>query len=153
MALDPCVKSILCALSAVVLGALQGIINAQVGLLRAQLAILRAELLKYDIAAVPIEIARNAANAILNDARQAAALLPLSLIAECADLGELNINLVAAIDNETERLNDIIDDASAILSFREELNLAILQVERLIEAFEEILQEIAECAQLPPQAL
>lgn len=146
MAVEDCVREILCALSGAVLGAIQSLIAAQRAALEAQVLALRAQLLTLDVATFPIQVARGFANAALAQARGAASLVPLELIAGCADLGDFNVDLVAAVDNVTAELNDIIDDANRLLSFRAELNALVLELERILEAFTEIETVIEECA-------
>jgi len=146
MALNPCVKQILCALSAPVLAALNAVISSQIALLRAQIVAAQAQLLALDITTAPLELARNIAQGLIDQAKAAATLVPFELIAECADLGDFNVNFVESLDALTADLNDIVDDLQRLLSFKEELQLLVNELEEVIEQFEGIQAVIEECA-------
>ena len=145
MALDPCVKQILCALGAAVLGALNAVIQTQKALLTAQVVALQAQLLALDVATIPLEAARSIANEVLNQARTAATLVPFELIAGCVDLGEFNFSLTESIDSALREVNDLVDDLNRLLSFKEELQLLVDEFNRIIEQFDQILLAIQEC--------
>jgi hypothetical protein len=147
MAVEACVKQILCALSSAVLGALTSLITAQKAVLEAQVIALEAQLLTLDVATVPLEIARSAALAIISRVRNTATLVPIELIAGCADLGDFNIDLVTAIDRATAELNDVVDDLNRLLSFKAELNLLVTELNRIIDQFGQIELAIQECAE------
>ena len=146
MALEACVREILCGLSAATLGAVSSIINAQRAILQAQVAALQAELLVLDVATLPLQVAREAALTALNTARSAITIVPLDLIAGCADLGDFNIGIDASLNAATGAVVDIIDDLNRLLSFREELNLLISEFNATIDLFDEVLLVIQECA-------
>lgn len=147
MALDVCVRNILCALSAPVLGALSGIIQTQRAALTAQITGLQTQILRLDVAAAPLEAGRVILNQSLGQLRAAASLVPLSLIEGCGDLGQLNINLVASIDQKTAELNETVDELTRVVSFRDELQTVVDEYTAIIEQFDEILLTIQECGQ------
>jgi hypothetical protein len=144
---DPCIRSILCTLAGSVLGALDTIIDTQIIAMQAQITAAQAQLLVLDVATIPLEAARSAANAVLERARSAATLVPLELIAGCAGLGDFNFDLVSSIDDATREFNDIVDDLNRLLSFKEELQALVDELNRVIEQFQEIQLLIQECAQ------
>lgn len=145
--LNPCVKEILCALSGAVLNALNTLITAQKTALVVQVTAFQAQLLTLDVATAPAEIARGLALDALNTARSAATLVPIGLITACVDLGDFNVDLVAAVDGLTADLNDTIDDLNRLLSFKEELQFLVNEFLRIIDQFSAIQLAIQECGQ------
>ena len=147
MALNPCVAAILCGLSGAILNSLKSLIEVQIRFLQSQVAIAQAQLLQLDVAAIPLEIARNAANDILERARGVATLVPFGLIEGCIDLGDLNLDLVASLDFATAEFNDLVDELTQLLSYREEVAALVEELNELIGSFREIVLVIEACAQ------
>jgi len=143
--LNPCVKEILCGLSDAVLRTLQGIIDGQVAILQAQIVIIQTQILQYDILAIPVEITRAAAQAIIDTVRQSVALVPLNLISNCVDLGDFNLNLYQSLDVATAVVDDIAFEATRLLSFRDELNSLVNELNTAIDQFTDIRGVIDEC--------
>jgi hypothetical protein len=146
MALNPCVKEILCALGSAVLGGLSGLIQAQKVALEALIASFEAQILALDVLNAPLIIARNVALQALHAAESAAELLPLGLISTCADLGDFNINVSTALASTEAELNDIVDRVNRYLSFRAELQAAVDEFNAILEQFSQIELTIQECA-------
>lgn len=147
MALDPCVSSILCGLSASVLSALQSILATQRAVVLEQIGQAQAQLAIADVATLPVEGARAGAAAVLEQVRAAAQLVPLNLISGCTDLGDFNIGLNDSLAAANAELTDITDDLNALLSFKNELNAIIDNGNLLIAQFNAIEAVIQECAQ------
>jgi len=145
VALNPCVKQILCALGEATLGALNTLLQAQIAIIDAEIASVAAQLAVVDILTIPLEIARDVGQNALNSAQQVASLVPLNFIAGCADLGDLNVNLSRLLANASADFNDIINDLNRKLSLREELNALILELQAIREQFGDIQLTIAEC--------
>ena len=145
MALNPCVKLILCALSGAALNALKSIINAQIAILEAQIVVFKTQLLQYDILAIPVEAVQAAANAVVSKVRSSAALVPLNVISQCADIGNFNLNLQQSITFALGTVNDVLGEATRLLSYKNELNALIALLENVINQFNEILDIIDEC--------
>ena len=147
MALNPCVRSILCALSGAVLGAVSSVIDTQIAALTAQITALQSQLLVLDVATLPVELSRNIALSVLASARGVAQLVPVELVAGCLDLGEFNFDLVTSIDAATAEVNDLVDDLNRLLSYKAELAALVAEYEGIIEQFNEVKLVIQECAQ------
>lgn len=145
MALDPCVKQILCSLSDTALRSVQGLINGQIALLEAQIAIYQTQALQYDILTLPIVAAQQAAQAIVDDVRNSAFLIPLNAISQCADLGGFNQNLQQSIDVALSAANDFLFEATRLVSYRDELNALVAELNAIIDQFGDISSIIDQC--------
>lgn len=145
MALNPCVKVIVCALSEGVRGALNSTIDLYLAQLRAQILLLEAQILKYDVLLLPVQAANAAAQAALNQLRSVAGLIPSNLIENCVDMGDITLNFQAVIDTASGDLNDFTQDATRLLSVREELNFLVEQYNQIIDQFNDLKAVIAGC--------
>lgn len=145
MALDPCVKNIVCTLSVPVLTSLKALVEAQISITQSLLAQLQARSVTLGIQLVPIQVARDAAVAVLNESQSIANLLPLSLIEGCADLGSLQVNLTSAVQQATSAVADLADDATRTLSLQNELNLEIASLNTQLTDFNDFVTVIDEC--------
>ena len=85
------------------------------------------------------------ANAALAEAVAAAGLIPLGLIASCADLGEFNLDVVGSIEAATADFNDIVDQLNRLLSFKAELEALEQELLAIIDRFTAIENAIQEC--------
>lgn len=148
MALNPCVRQILCSLSGTVLRSLNAIINTQIGVLQAQVLVFEAQLLQYDILAIPVQAAANVARETLTEVRNSALLIPLELIEDCLDLGLFNLNLQRSIDVVIAELDNLVGNLTRLLSFREELAAIIAELNGIIDQFQDILATIETCGLL-----
>lgn len=145
MALNPCVKQILCSLSDAALGALQGIINGQVALLQAQILIYQTQILQFDVLSLPVQAAQAAGQAVVDNVRSSAALVPLNIISQCVDLGDFNLNLQQSIDVVLSSTEDLLAEATRLLSYREELNAIVTELDGAITQFTDISGIIDQC--------
>lgn len=146
MALAPCVRIVLCGLSAATLSALDAIVAQAEAQLQTQRALLVAQAARVDVALIPVEATRDIAQTALGALSQYAGLLPTSLIAGCADLGDFSLNLSAQFDILAADLNDTLDDVSRLVSFREELNAALDEADAALQQIGEVRAVLAECA-------
>jgi len=147
--LDPCVREILCGLSHAVLRTMQGIIDGQVAILQAQIVLIQTQILQYDVLAIPVEITRAAAQAVIDTVRQSVVLIPLNLISNCVDLGDFNLNLSQSLDLATSVVDDISFEATRLLSYRDELNSLISELNGAIDQFTDIRSVMDQCLAEP----
>lgn len=145
MALDPCVKAILCPLGGAVLGALNGIISAQVAFLQAQVAVISAQLIALEVQLIPIELVRGLANTAIDAVRSAGNLVPLSLMSNCLGLGEMMVGLNNSLDAATAGANRILNEANRSLSFKAELQASVDEINATIDKLNELKVAISEC--------
>lgn len=143
--LDPCVRAILCGLSNATLNAIKGLINAQVAIVTAQIAIITAKLLKYDILATAAQAGANIVLGKIEEIRAAASLIPLTLIAGCLDLGNLNLSIQQTIDAFVADFEVFVADAIRLLSFIDELNLLKLAYQEVLDLYQAVLATISLC--------
>lgn len=145
MALNPCVREILCALGQASLAAITPILDSQIAALNAQKAVILSQLVALDVASLPVQAANGVAQRVLADVRAIGNLVPLQLVSGCADLGDLNTGLNTALDVVAAEAVTITEDLSRLLSFSEELNAINDEFDELITLFEDIKQEIETC--------
>jgi len=146
MALNPCVKQILCALGNATLSSLNGLIQAQLLILDAKIIELDAELAVLDVLTFPLTALGAAAAEAVNAATASLSLVPLNLIAGCADLGDLNVNLTQILDDANADLQDYIVDINRKLSLKEELVALKDLLASIRQQFLDIQLTIAECS-------
>jgi hypothetical protein len=147
MALDPCVRIILCGLSNAVLQSLRALITPQLAVIQTQITTLTAQALKYDILAKATQALANVVIGKIQEIKAGASLIPLALIAGCTPLGDLNLGIQQSIDQLTASFEAFVQDATRMLSFVDELNLAIASLTEIQNLFQEILQTISTCGQ------
>lgn len=143
--LDDCVKQILCSLSDSVLNSLQTLIDGQVAIVEAQIGIYQAQLLQYDILALPVEAAQQAAQSVVDEVKDSAFLIPLNAISNCVDLGFFNQNLLQSVDTAIASASDVLGELNRLLSYREELNALVNELNSLLEQFDAISDIINAC--------
>lgn len=143
--LNPCVKQILCSLSDSALRSIQALIDGQVAILEAQIAVFQAQLLQYDILALPVVAVQQAANAVVQEVKESAYLIPLNLISQCVDLGFFNLNLQQSIDVALSTTNDLLFELTRLLSYRDELNAIVNELNAAIDQFTNISAIIDAC--------
>jgi hypothetical protein len=128
-----------------VLRSLQALINGQITILQAQIVVYQTQLLQYDVLALPVEAAQTAAQAIVNRVKNAAHLIPLDLISGCPDLGKFNLSLQQSIDVATAVADDFLFEATRLLSYRDDLNALITELNAAITQFTDINNIIDQC--------
>ena len=147
MALNPCVKAILCSLSSGLLIGLQSLIDGQIALIQIQITQYQTQLLQYDVLSIPIEASAALSQAFIDSVRSGAAVIPLSTIANagCSDLGDFNVNLNQVLDVITSASDDVVFEATRLLSYKEELNDIITALNNTTDQFTEINLLIDAC--------
>lgn len=143
--LSSCVKQILCSLSDSALRSIQTLIDGQIAILEAQIAVFQVQLLQYDILSLPIQASQQAANAVVQEVKESAFLIPLNQISQCVDLGIFNLNLQQSIDVALSTANDLLFEATRLLSYRDELNDIINELNTSIDQFTSISTIIDAC--------
>ena len=143
--LNPCVRSILCGLSSAVLNSLQAVIDAQIALIQAQIVVYQLQLLQYDVLATPVQAAQQIAQTYVDKVRGSALLIPLSLISECVDLGTFNLNLQQSIDVALATADELLYEATRLLSYRDDLNAIVEELNTALTQFTDIKSVIGEC--------
>lgn len=143
--LDPCVKQILCSLSDAALRSIQILIDGQVALIQAQIVVFQTQILQYDVLGIPIQVAQQAAQAIVDDVKESISFLPLNAVAGCIDLGDFNLNLTQSIDVATSVANDFLNEATRLLSYGDELRGLVNDLNETIDQFTDISSVIDEC--------
>lgn len=142
--LNPCVKQIICTLSFPVLVALKAVIVGVQTQLQAFLAVLEARSLTLGIQLLPTELARDAANAVLQEAESVANLIPVGLIDGCVDLGGVQQDISSAMRQATAGVNDFADAAAQALSLQaataDEIASIRAKLDRL-SAFNDVIDE------------
>jgi len=146
MALEPCVKALLCPLGNAVLGALKGILSAQIAFLQTQVAVISAQLIALEVQLIPIELARGLANTAIDAVRSAGNLVPLSVMSNCLGLGEMMVGLNNSLDAATAGANRILNEANRSLSFKAELEASVEEINATIDKLNELVAAIGECS-------
>jgi hypothetical protein len=145
MALDQCVKEIICTLSSAALSSLNVLIDGQKSLLQAQITQYQTQLLQYDLIAPAIQASRDAAQLIVDEARSITNFIPLNIIADCVDLGDFYVNISGGIDLAIAYADDLTFEATRLLSYRDELNAIISEFNETIDQLTDIQRIISEC--------
>lgn len=143
--LDPCVRSILCALAAPVRSAVVSIITITKGLVQAQLVTISASLAILDITLLPIQALQALAQTAVDTVRGTVALVPTTLMAGCADLGTFMQGLNLSIDATVADLETVIDKANRYLSVRDDLQAQVDKLNAVLLVFDGIEAAIASC--------
>lgn len=145
MALDPCVRRVLCTLGAPVLISVRATVQPVVPLLEALRAQLQARLALLQIQVIPIQLARDTALLVLEQAQSVANLLPLGIIEDCADLGDVNAKLARGVEQATSAVEDLADDATRALTIETDLSAEIAELTNTINDINEFLEELNFC--------
>lgn len=145
MALDQCVKEIICTLSNAALNSLNSLIDGQKSLLQAQITAYQTQLLQYNIIAPAVQASKDAAQLVVDKARSITNLIPLNLISECVDLGDFYVNISGMTDLTIGYADDLAFEAVRLLSYEDELNAIINEFNETIDQLTEIQLIIDEC--------
>lgn len=143
--LNPCVKQILCTLGDAALRSVQGLIDGQTALVQAQIVQYQQQALQYDVLGIPVQAAQAAAQAIVDEVKSSIFLIPLNAIANCADLGDFNLGLTQTIDVANSAAEDFLGEATRLLSYGDELNALINDLNNIIDQFTDIRSVIDQC--------
>jgi hypothetical protein len=143
--LSPCVKSILCGLNAAAKDALIAFLDLYIAQGRTQVNVYKAQLLQFDIAVIPVQIARGIADQVIAEIKKYTQVLPLGLFQGCSDLGDLNQAATAFIDEYAAEANIILDDLERLLSFKLYLEATIRALEELLKYLTSLLDIFEGC--------
>lgn len=121
MALDDCVKEILCTLSIPVLNALSNAITLVETEVNTQLTAITAQLLGLDIAVAPVNASLGLAEELLDQFRVVGTLIPVSTMEECVDMGDVVVGIDDVANRATAAVREFKQDAIRTLSYRDEL--------------------------------
>lgn len=145
MALDPCVKQILCALEAPIRGAIGGVIS--LALLEAQnlLASAQASLAVTQLLLAPVVIANDIAKISLDQFNAINGLIPTNVMVGCASLGNVlgSINDVTA--GATADIDNFLAEASSLLSLADELQGTVDSLNKTIDDLNEMEVTLLGC--------
>jgi len=143
--LNQCAQQILCGLSTAALQVIQTLINGQVAVLQSQITFYQTQLLQYDILAIPARAAQTTLQSVVNNVRNSVAVLPAQLVVDCVDLGQFNLNLQESIDVVLGVSEDNLFEIQRLLSFQDELQSQIDQLNSIITQYTQIQDVITIC--------
>jgi hypothetical protein len=145
MALDACVKNIVCALGANVISALNAILDAQKVVLTAQLDAIAAQLVIINIATVPVQIAKDAAQEVADAALSVTNLVPMQTMEGCEDIGQVLDDIRDTVEADLATVNNLLNDLNRKLSFKAELEAAQEFIQEKIDRINEFQLELEAC--------
>lgn len=143
MALHPCVLDILCPLGDEVIAALDVVAQLLDQNLNSQIAAIEAQLALIAVPVQAAEIAANAAQAVIDQAKSVASLIPLST--DCVDLGDIGVNISASIESSLADARDFSNEATQLLAFQDELTAGKDALMALKVQYEEFRDELKGC--------
>ena len=146
MALNACVRTILCSLSKPVIKAIDNAISVQILFLQEQIIVLQAQIAAMQVQIIPLKFVRGLAQEVVRRALGVTQLLPLEIIADCADLGDFNINVSQTIERFLGDALAAIDEVTRLISFQQELQLVVDEIQGIIAQYKDIKLTIEECS-------
>lgn len=145
--MSPCFAAILCALGAPIISSLKATLIAQIVVLNGQVASLTATLAILDIQLLPLTVARNLAIQARDTIRSAGDLVPVAIMADCADIGDM----MGIIDESTEEalaaINLKINQVNRSLSFKAEIEARIDQLNAYVARINDMILGLEVCGQ------
>ena len=145
MALNPCVKDILCSLGAPALGALNALIvetESNLNSLKSQLQVRGVTL---GIQESIIGTANQAVQSTLEGAGSVTNLLPLASIQGCAPLGDLQQVLQGSVEQAAAAADELTTDAIRATSVSGEVNARIAEIDTELSFLQSVKDVINEC--------
>jgi hypothetical protein len=88
---------------------------------------------------------QQALQSVVDEVKESAFLIPLNAISQCVDLGLFNLNLQQSIDVALGAANDFLYEATRLLSYSEELNFLVNELNNAIDQFTDISSIIDQC--------
>lgn len=140
--LDPCVRAILCALSAPLRAAIRGALDTAIALMTVELGVVRALLLQAQIITAPIDVARSALQLVKDGFTGSLSLLPGELFAGCPDLGDLSIGFSLDTAKFTQFLDAKLLEMRDLLAYVDELVADVDRIETEIALYQAIVIEM-----------
>ena len=129
MALDACVRTILCGLGNPVLTAINGIVAAQIAQVDAEIVQVEASLALIGIAVAPIQALQGLAETVVGEARALANLIPLQLLTGCADLGNAMVTVNGVLQTPLAAANTYLARANRFLSFQDQQQALLTELQ------------------------
>lgn len=146
--LDPCVKQIICGLSAATLRALNELLASYKAFIAAQLTVIESELLAYDMIAGPIELGNTYAQQALAEAKAGIGLIPTTLAVPCVQLNIVTTALTRTVDELSQDVLLLSRRLERLLSYGEELELIKQELASALNILDVISLQISLCGAL-----
>lgn len=147
MALANCVKDLLCGLSGALRNALVAILESYIVQLDVLIAAKDAELVKLNVLAVPVLLVNPIAQDLLAQAKAGANLLPLDIIADCFQFGQLNLSIQTNLDALAQDISVLTTDIARLLSAGDEVRAVIADLQEVRNFYVEVIAQIVICAE------
>lgn len=95
--------------------------------------------LSLDISLLPLQIKRNALEAIIGDLRGKTRVIPSNLVLQCPQLGGINTALESALLSPLENVSNIIFEIDNLLSSKIQLQAEISQIDAAVAFFDSVI--------------
>lgn len=148
MALDPCVRIILCPLGSAVIGAVNSLISLFLVQIDAQILAAQALLIQVNVIVLPARAAAAAAQLVLNEARSAADIIPSEIIGDCLTLGTFKVDIRRTIEGAMADVADFKRRAELALSFEDELEALIDELNAIRARYADFQLELTACEEV-----
>lgn len=143
--LESCVRDILCALSAPVLTAFDSYLAATVGLLTLQLAALVEKILYTEFITAQAQAAIAIYEQAIARIQGPAQLIPFNAVIDCADLGQVFVDIDNFIADLRANLQIKVDELLRLISLRDELAATRQRIQDTIDRINLIRGLIETC--------
>ena len=145
MALNPCVKLLLCALGSGTLAAIRAVLEGQIAALNAEIVLLTTRLGIENVNVAPITAAEAEIQKRIDEVLAWSDLVPLDRLGACADIGLLNVNIHKKVDEALAEAHYVLDDFLRLLAFRDELQALIAEAEARLNFLEDVQLALEGC--------
>lgn len=145
MALPACVQAVLCGLSATTRNALSALVRSYVTQLDIAISGLRAKLVVLNILTVPPQLLNTIVQEVITEVKAGANLIPLSVIGQCIEVGDLNVSIQQNLDLILSDANIIANDLSRLLSFKDEVESLITELQATINTYQQVISMLDAC--------
>ncbi len=135
---EDCVPRILCGLNRAIQNALRQVIQIHLTQLNAYLVSLEAYLVYLNILTAPVNLLAGTINQILVEARGALNFLPINLVAQCADLGDIHESINEAINASLAGVERTKNELNRYLSLKDDVEAQITAIKRQLEVLTQI---------------
>ena len=146
MALNPCVKRIICPLGDAFIGAVNALITLFLAQIDAQIAAAQAALAVVEIQLTPIRVAAAAAQTVLNQARAASDIIPAGLAGDCLSLGEFVVDIRKTIETTIADIADFSRELQQMFSFQDELQALVDELNAIRDRYGDFQLELQACS-------
>lgn len=146
MAVERCVKDLLCALSGSTIDTLKGLITQYRAALATQITVLQTQLIKLDVLTLPQQLANELAQTAIQEVRSGADNIIANIpLADCLALSEVTEAIQTNIDVTLAEANAIVEDLNRLLSRRAEVEALIAALEEKRTLYLDVLTALDEC--------